>query len=184
MNIDKTKFIKNYDIDDDNFIDYLNKTYTLKKIINLGNFNAISKEKLLNLYNIYVYYKSLGHTTTTILEETKPNIKNLFFFNGYANFKYSLTPNSGINIIPNVSNVCISDSICTLILNFTNKNLLNNNLLLFSMIPAPKSEFQDIVNTTNGVISLKVNDDGISLVSGDLPANTTVKGVITYPMKI
>ena len=184
MDIDKSKFIKNYNIDDNGFIDYLNKTYTLKKIINLGNFNAIPREKLLHLYNIYVYYKSLGHTTLTILEETKPNIKNLFFFNGYANFMYTVIPNSGVSIITNVSKICVSDSICTLILNFTNKNLLNNNLLLFSMIPAPKTEFQDIVNTTNGIISLKVNNDGISLVSGDLPANTTVKGVITYSMKI
>ena len=72
--INKTKFIQTYGIDDDNFLTYLNKFATLKKIVGMGRLDVISKEKINHLYNRFIYYNSLGHNLETIIEETTSDI--------------------------------------------------------------------------------------------------------------
>ena len=84
--INKTKFVQTYGIDDDNFITYLNKFSTLKKMVALERLDVIPKENINHLYNRFIYYNSLGHTLNTIIEETTPDIRRLFFQNGDGYF--------------------------------------------------------------------------------------------------
>ena len=134
MVVDKTKFIKTYGINDDNFISYLNKFGTLKKIVNMCRLDVISKEKLNHLYNRYIYYNSLGHNLDTIVEETTPIIRNLFYYNGNGHFEYKLPGDDETVIDANSSYVTISGRVCQVKLAFRNKKELKGSVLLFSLI--------------------------------------------------
>ena len=179
IDIDKTKLIQTYGIDDDNFIAYLNKFKTLKKIINLGITNAIPVEKLRKLYNIFVYYFSLGHDLNTIAEETIPKIRELFFFNGNGYLTYNLT--GGDNITGGYSRVSITGRICQVRIGFTTSKQINAGDLIYENAPAPIFEFRDTVSTNlSGNKVLKINETGIFLNEGTIPANNAVYGETTF----
>ena len=185
MVIDKDKFIQVYGIDDDNFITYLNKFGTLKKIVNMDRLDVISKEKLNHLYNRFIYFNSLGHNLDTIVEETTPIIRNLFYFNGNGHFEYKLPDNNGITLgNTNDCFVTISGRVCQVKLAFRNKKELIKNDLLFSLIPAPVSRFRAKFYTINGDISLIIDDDGINYDSStNLPIDTFISDTFTYIFK-
>ena len=184
MDIDKDKLIQTYGINDDKFIEYLNKFATLKKIVNMCRLDVISKEKLNNLYNRYIYYNSLGHNLNTIVEETMPNIRNLFFFDGNGYFQYELPFIKTTGISGNYSSVAISDRVCQLKIAFDNKTELPSGTLLYELLPAPFIPFRiSVYCDTLPNPTLIVSDDGITVGYDDIPPNSKVSGEITYIIK-
>lgn len=71
--ISKTNFKKAYDIDDNNFINFLDdRNYaTFKSLCRYCDKNIISKKDMETVYNRYIYYKSIGLDDKTINEELK-----------------------------------------------------------------------------------------------------------------
>ena len=71
--ISKTNFKKAYDIDDNNFINFLDdRNYaTFKSLCRYCDTNIISKKDMETVYNRYIYYKSIGLDDKTINEELK-----------------------------------------------------------------------------------------------------------------
>ena len=184
MDIDKDKFIQTYGIDDDNFITYLNKFATLKKIVNMSRLDVISKEKLSQLYNRFIYYNSLGHNLGTIVEETMPIIRNLFFFDGNGYFHYDLPFIETSGIYSNYSSVAISDRVCQLKIAFSTKTEIPSGTLLYDLLPAPFISFRiSIYCDTSPNTTLVVSDEGITVGYVDIPANSEVSGEITYIIK-
>lgn len=182
-NINKTKFIKNYGIDDDNFLAYLNKFDTFKKIVDIGLLDVISKENINHLYNRFIYYNSLGHDLVTIVEETIPDIKNLFFFNGNGYAEYSLPANTS-KISSSFSRVTISDRICHVKLQFTIKQTLNKHDIIFALTPAPSIDFGFKLFNNDGVNGeLKITDDGVKVNSETFPNSGEFVGTVTYIIK-
>lgn len=184
-NINKTNFIKTYGIDDDNFLAYLNKFGTLKKIVDMGRLEVISKEKLKHLYNRFIYYNSLGHTLDTIVEETTTDIRSLFFFNGDGYFEYILPPTNPSYLDEVLASVSVFGRICQVKLQFKTKIELDLNNIIFDLIPAPYSSFRDILfSPTNNTIPIYVTDEGIVLYrTTKIPANTFITGSFTYIIK-
>ena len=181
--INKTSFINTYGIDDDNFLVYLNKFGTLKKIVDMGRLDVISKEKLNHLYNRFIYYNSLGHTLDTIVNETTSDIRSLFFFNGNGYFMYILPPTNSISIKDNSSVVAISGRTCQVKLVFVANTEIKKDTLIFNLTPAPFYAFRADITTNTNNVEFTVNDDGIVLNNGSIPANTKVSGSITYIIK-
>lgn len=183
--IDKTKFIKTYGIDDDNFITYLNKFATLKKMIGMERLDVIPKESVRHLYNRFIYYNSLGHNLDTIVDETTSDIKTLFFFNEHGYFEYKLPPANPSELDEVMATVSISGRICQVRLQFKTKKELDLNNVIFDLIPAPYSSFRAILfSPSSGVVSIYVNDEGIVLYSTTkIPANTFITGSFTYIIK-
>ena len=182
-NIDKTKFIQTYGIDDDNFLTYLNKFPTFKKIVGMGRLDIISKEKLRHLYNRFIYYNSLGHNLNTIVEETTPKIRELFFFNGDGYFEYNLPVSDTTKMSNNYSKVTISGRICQAKIQFKAVDTIPIDTLLFSLLPAPFSSFNTVITYRNNDTALYVCDDGIKLVNNSIQANIDVRDTITYIIK-
>ena len=181
MDIDKDKFIQVYGIDDDNFITYLNKFGTLKKIVNMDRLDVISKEKLNHLYNRYIYFNSLGHNLDTIVEETTPIIRNLFYFNGNGHFEYILPDDDGTLCSMNKSFVTISGRVCQVKINLSTKKELKNGDYLFSLIPAPVSEFRLNIPRNAGNLSFMIDDNGIEYDTKDnLQPPAYISASITY----
>ena len=180
--IDKTKFIQTYGIDDDNFLIYLNKFKTLKKIVGMERLDVIPKESVRHLYNRFIYYNSLGHNLDTIVEETTSDIRTLFFFNEHGYFEYSLPVSNTTSITDSYSKVTISGRICQIKIHFKTTNTIPKNTLIFELIPAPFSVFNTSINYSNTNVSIYIDDNGLSVTS-DIPANTTVGGIITYIIK-
>ena len=184
MDIDKDKFIQVYGIDDDNFITYLNKFGTLKKIVNMDRLDVISKEKLNHLYNRFIYFNSLGHNLDTIVEETTPIIRHLFYFNGNGHFEYKLPGNDETLVDANSSYVTISGRVCQVKLAFRNKKELKGSVLLFSLIPAPVSVFREYIPRSDGNISLIIDDDGLKYDTTNItPINSHISTSFTYIFK-
>ena len=181
--INKDKFIKTYGIDDNNFIAYLNKFATLKKMIALERLDVIPKDKLTHLYNTFIYYNSLGHNLNTIVEETTPKIRELFFFNGDGYFEYNLPLYDTTKMSNNYSKVTISGRICQVKIQFKAVDTIAIDTLLFSLLPAPFSPFNTVITYRNNNTALYVCDDGIKLVNNSIPANTDVRDTITYIIK-
>ena len=182
-NIDKTKFIKTYGIDDDNFLTYLNKFKTLKKIVDMERLDIIPKENIRHLYNTFIYYNSLGHNLNTIVDETTPKVRELFFFNGDGYFEYNLPVSDTTKMSNNYSKVTISGRICQVKIQFKTTDTIPIDSLLFSLLPAPFSSFNTTISYRNNDITLYVCDDGIKLVNNSIPANTDVRDTITYIIK-
>ena len=182
VNIDKDKFIQTYGIDDDNFIAYLNKFGTLKKIVNMDRLDVISKEKLNHLYNRFIYFNSLGHNLDTIVEETTPIIRNLFYYNGNGHFEYKLPHNKILISDDNDSFVSISGRVCQVKLAFSTKKEIKNNDILFSLIPAPVSIFRvNLINIRNENYTFIIDSDGLKYSSDvNLPINTPISNTFTY----
>ena len=181
-NIDKTKFIQTYGIDDDNFLAYLNKFATLKKIVSMERLDVIPKDKLTHLYNIFIYYNSLGHNLNTIVEETTPKVRELFFFNGDGYFEYNLPVANTTNITDVYSRVTISGRTCQIKIYFKTTNTIPKGTYIFELIPAPFSSFNTNINYSNTNVSSYIDDNGLTITS-DIPTNTTVAGIITYIIK-
>ena len=184
-NINKTKFIQTYGIDDDNFLAYLNKFKTLKKIVDMGDLNVIPVDKLKHLYNTFIYYNSLGHDLDTIVDETTPKVRELFFFNGDGYFEYKLPPTNPSDLDGVLTNVSISGRVCQVKLQFTTKRELDLNDIIFDLIPAPFSSFREVLFSPSiGEVSIHVTDDGIVLYTGNkIPTNTFITGSFTYIIK-
>ena len=181
VDIDKDKLIQVYGIDDDNFISYLNKFGTLKKIVNMCRLDVIPKEKLYHLYNRFIYFNSLGHNLDTIVEETTPIIRNLFYYNGNGHFEYLLPDNDELMMPNHECMVSISGRVCQVKLAFKNKKVIKENDLLFSLIPAPISRFRVKIFTKSGNITLIIDDNGINYASEtDLPIDTFISDTFTY----
>ena len=180
--IDKTKFIKTYGIDDDNFLTYLNKFATLKKIVGMGRLDIIPKEKLRHLYNKFIYYNSLGHNLDTIVDETTSDIRTLFFFNGDGYFEYNLPVSNTTSVTDTYSRVTITGRTCQIKIHFKTTNTIPKNTLIFELIPAPFSAFNSSIIYINTNISFYIDNNGLSITS-DIPINTTVGGTITYIIK-
>ena len=185
IDIDKNKLIKTYGIDDDNFISYLNKFKTLKKIINLGITTAIPVEKLRELYNIFVYYFSLGHDLNTIVNETIANVRSLFFFNGDGYFEYSLPVTDGIEVSKNACAVAIDGRTCHVKIGLVTSKEIPQGTLIFKLAPAPYSECRSgVIWTSNSNdITLIADDNGIRLGNGNIAVNCTISGTFTYVIK-
>ena len=182
-NINKDKFIQTYGINDDKFIEYLNKFGTLKKIVNMDRLDVVSKEKLNHLYNRFIYYNSLGHNLDTIVEETTPIIRNLFYFNGNGYFEYKLPDNNITLSNTNNSYITISGRVCQVKLAFCNNKELKAGDIIFNLIPAPVSEFRINVNETKSKnsISFIIDNDGIKYGSDvNLPINSAISDTFTY----
>ena len=180
--IDKNKFIHDYGIDDNHFIFYLNKFATLKKIISMERLDIIPKESVRQLYNRFIYYKSLGHDLDTIVEETTTDIRTLFFFNEHGYFEYNLPISNTTNVTDVYSKVTISGRICQVKIHFKTTNTIPKNTRIFVLIPAPFSVFNSSISYSNNNISLYIDDNGLSVTS-DIPTNTTVGGVVIYIIK-
>ena len=181
-NIDKDKFIQVYGIDDDNFITYLNKFGTLKKIVNMDRLDVISKEKLNHLYNRYIYYNSLGHNLDTIVEETTPIIRNLFYYGGNGHFEYKLPDNNDI-VVSDENNcfVTISGRVCQVKISFKNKKELKPGYILFTLIPAPVSKFRVNICRGTDTVSIIIDDNGINYANTtNLPINSHITDTFTY----
>ena len=179
-NIDKDKLNQTYGINDDKFIEYLNKFNTLKKIVNIGDATVVPKEKIMNVYNRFIYYNSLGHNLDTIVDETIPIIKKLFFDNesGYYNYKLPAIDTSLINTEDKCL-VFISNRICMLRLIFSTKVEIPANTLLFKLAPSPVSNICETVITNNGDVKFLIDYDGIVTTNKILP-NTVVNTSVTY----
>ena len=182
--INKTKFIKTYGIDDDNFLAYLNKFPTLKKMVALERLDVIPKDSIRDLYNRFIYYNSLGHTLNTIVEETTPDIRSLFFQNGNGYFEYKLSSADTTKINSAFARVGISNRICEIKIQFGTLKELNENDLLFDLVPAPfiDSTFNIFSKTGNNAV-LKIDNDGIKVANGKLPSSNEFIGTFTYIIK-
>ena len=181
--INKTKFIQTYGIDDDNFLTYLNKFATLKKIVGMGRLDIMPKEKIRHLYNRFIYYNSLGHNLNTIVEETTSDIRRLFFFNGDGYFDYILPCYDTTNMKDNFSRVSVCGRICQVKIQFKTVNEIPANTLLFELTPAPIYNFNTVGNYKNVFIPLYIYEDGIKLSHNSIPANTDIRDTITYVIR-
>lgn len=181
-NIDKTKFIQTYGIDDDNFLTYLNKFGTLKKIVAMGRLDVIPKEKLNHLYNKFIYYNSLGHNLDTIVNETTTDIRTLFFFNSDGYFEYNLPVANTTNVTDVHSRVTISGRTCQIKIYFKTTNTIPKGTHIFELIPAPFSSFNTNIDYLNTSVSTYIDDNGLTITS-DIQTNTTIAGTITYIIK-
>ena len=183
MNIDKDKLIQVYGVKDDNFKNYLNKLATQKKIVNMDRLDVISKEKLNHLYNRFIYFNSLGHNLDTIVEETTPIIRNLFYFNGNGHFEYTLPDDKSV-CGENSSFVSISGRVCQVKISITTKKELKPDDLLFSLIPAPVSKFRVNISRSVDNISLIIDDNGINYANTtNLPIGRFISDTFTYIFK-
>ncbi len=184
VDIDKTKFIKTYGIDDDNFLVYLNKFGTLKKIVDMGDLNVIPVDKLKHLYNTFIYYNSLGHNLNTIIEETTPKVRELFLFNGHGYFEYKLPVYDTTKASSNFSRVGISDRICEVKILFATLKELNKDDLIFNLVPAPFIDSGFNLFSKTGTNSLfKIDNDGIKVASNTIPVGNEFVGTFTYIIK-
>ena len=186
VNIDKDKFIQTYGIDDDNFINYLNKFATFKKIIGMYRLDVVSKEKLNHLYNRFIYYNSLGHNFDTIVEETMPIIRHLFFFDGNGYFEYRLPDNDITLSDTNNTFVTMSGRVCQVRLAFCNNKELKKGDIIFNLIPAPVVGFRTSANEikTTDNIPFIIDDDGIKYDGNvNLPINSAISDTFTYVIK-
>ena len=182
--INKTSIINIYGIDDDNFIAYLNKFKTLKKIVNMGDLNVIPVDKLKHLYNTFIYYNSLGHNLDTIVDETTPKVRELFLFNGHGYFEYKLPISDTTKASSSFSRVGISDRICQIKIQFGTLKQLNENDLIFDLIPAPYVDSRFNIYSKDGFnAQLKIDNDGIKVATATLPASKEFVGTITYIIK-
>ena len=180
--IDKTKFIQTYGIDDNNFMAYLNKFATLKKMIIMERFDIIPKESVIHLYNTFIYYNSLGHNLDTIVDETMPKVRELFFFNEHGYFEYNLPVANTTNVTNVNSRVAISGRNCQIKIYFKTTNTIPRGTIIFELLPAPFSNFNTNINYSNTNISVYISDNGLTVTS-DIPTNTTVSCSITYIIK-
>ena len=181
-NIDKTKLIQTYGIDDDNFIAYLNKLNTLKKMIIMERLDIVPKESVKHLYNTFIYYKSLGHNLDTIVDETMPKVRELFFFNEHGYFEYNLPVANTTDVTKVDSRVAISGRNCQIKIYFKTTNTISRGTYIFESIPAPFSNFHTNINCSNTNIPVYISDNGLTFTS-DIPTNTTVAFTISYIIK-
>ena len=183
--IDKTKFIQTYGIDDDNFITYLNKFKTLKKIIGMERLDVIPKESVRHLYNRFIYYNSLGHNLNTIVDETTSDIRSLFFFNEHGYFEYDLPAYDTANMSNNYSKVVISGRVCQIKIVFKAIKEINSDDIIFDLVPAPFIDQRFVLwnRKTKTSLSLIIDDDGIKLNEDTIPVDTPIAGTITYIIK-
>ena len=179
MDVNKDKLIQVYGIDDDNFVEYLKKFNTLTKIINIGIIEYVPKEKLREVYNSFIYYKSIGHDLDTIVNDTLPKIKQLFFSNETGNYGYRLQPFDENKIIKNYSVSTVSNRICQLRIRFRTNEEIPKDTLLFELAPAPYNSFWSKINTSNGDIVFSVALEGI-YTKNVIPINTDVDDTIVY----
>ena len=181
MEIDKNILINVYGIDDNNFVDYLNKFGTLKKVINLASVEHLPVKKVRELYNTYLYHFSLGHNIDTIIDETTPVIKRLFFFNGEGYLKYKLPDDKRIR--SNYSYVEICGRICLLRLRFVTSQEITENDILFETLPSPTMVLRTIIPTDAGSKNVIVSDDGLNIYNDTIPSDIIVSGTIVYPVR-
>lgn len=71
--LDKTNFKKAYDINDVNFLNFIDdkNCATFKSLSKYCDTNIISKKDMETVYNRYIYYKSIGLDDKTINKELK-----------------------------------------------------------------------------------------------------------------
>ena len=184
--IDKTSFVNTFGIDDDEFISYLNITTTFKNLIKLNNTNIIPINKLKELYNTFIYYKSIGYDLSTINSNINNKIRKLFFDKEIICGKLSQATNK---ITTNNSKIIINGRVCQILLNFTNTLQINENEVLFENIPSPygvdDDYFIDVFYDTNiSARKLKIGSDNIKCLGSVIPANNTIKASVTYIISI
>ena len=171
-----------YGIDDINFVAFLQSFDTFSKIISMYNETVIPKNKMIHLYNRYIYYNSLGHDNKTITEEMMPYIRSEFFFDGNATFEYKLSTKFN-SISVNNSFVSISGKVCQIKFNFMVGQVINANARLFDLSPAPFSAFEfylpTVLGGTKNSLHITINSNGITSMDKIEP-NTIVSGSITY----
>ena len=181
-NIVRQEFVNFYGIDDINFVAFLQFFDTFSKIVSMYNETVIPKNKMMHLYNRYIYYKSLGHDNKTITEEMLPYIRSEFFFDGNGTFEYKL-PTKLNSISVNNSFVSISGKVCQIKFNFMVGQDINANSRLFDLSPAPFSPFEFYLPTVLGdaknSLHITINSDGI-ITMDKILTNTIVSGSITY----
>ena len=174
-----------YGIDDINFVAFLQSFDTFSKIISMYNETVIPKNKMIHLYNRYIYYNSLGHDNKTITEEMMPYIRSEFFFDGNATFEYKLSTKFN-SISVNNSFVSISGKVCQIKFNFMVGKDINANSRLFDLSPAPFSPFEFylpiVLGDAKNSLHITINSDGITTMDKIL-TNTIVSGSITYIFK-
>lgn len=180
MEVDKNVLTNVYGIDDDNFVDYLNKFSTLKKVINLATVEHLPVEKIRHLYNSFLYYFSLGHNLDTIVDETTPVIKRLFFFNGEGYLRYKLPDDKRIR--SNYSFVDICGRISLIRLRFVTSQEITENDCLFETLPSPTMVLRTIIPTDVGSKNVVVSEDGLNIYNDTIPSDTVVSGTIVYPV--
>ena len=178
MDVDKNILINVYGIDDNNFVTYLNKFNTLKKVFNLGAVKFLPAEKVRELYNSFIYYFSLGHNMDTIVNDTLPIVKKLFFLNGEGNLKYKLPDDERFE--QNSSYVHIVGRVCHIKLNFITTQEIKNNTVFFNFIPSPTLVHDSIISTSKGYVLLSIRNEGLLMIEDTLPVNTAVRGNLTY----
>lgn len=177
--IDKDTLIKYYGIDDDNFVAYLNEFKTFKKIIKLGLTRTVPVNKLRELYNKFVYYFSIGHDIKTVVNETIPIIKNLFFYNGNEFLTFTLS-NTDI-LTSNYTSVGVVGRICQIRFGFTAGKQINAGDMIFNYNPAPIFEYRDTIYCNKGnVVVIRINETGIFLNEGTITAGTQVYGETSF----
>lgn len=141
--------------------------------------DVISKEKLNHLYNKFVYYNSLGHNLDTIVGETTPDIRTLFFFNGDGYFEYILPVSNTTNVSDEHSRVTISGRTCQIKVYFKTTNTIPRGTTIFELIPAPFSNFNTNINYLTINVPSYIDEKGLSITS-DIQTNVIVAGTITY----
>ena len=165
-NIDKDKFIQTYGIDDEGYLDFLNSYNSFRNLNSICDKELIYPENIKHLYNLYVYYKSIGMNYDAIKSQVNNKIYNIAHT---VYFKYlPANKNSSISDLDKNLLITLYNKMCYLRCSFYSDNGLKYPEILFDNIPTPKNNTPFYVNSrvdnTFGNYSFDIFEDGIQYI--------------------
>ena len=165
-NIDKDKFIQTYGIDDDGYLDFLNSYKSFRNLISVCDKDLIHPKNIKHLYNLYVYYNSIGMNYDAIKSQVNNKIYDLthtIYFKLLPAKKDSSISGQDGNLL-----ITLYNKMCYLRCSFYSDNGLQYRELIYDNIPTPKNNTNYYCNTRIDKIfgnsSFDISENGIRYV--------------------
>ena len=137
-NIDKDKFIETFGIDDDGYLDFLNSYKSFRNLISTCDKKLIYPENIKHLYNLYVYYKSIGMDYDAIKSQVNNKIYDLTHT---VYFKYlPANKNSSISGLDGNLLITLYNKMCYVRCSVYANNGLKKGEILFDNLPIPNGK--------------------------------------------
>ena len=182
----KNKLIQTYGINDDEFFKYIDAHKAFRNLVTMCNTNITPVDKVKELYDRFIYYKSIGIDYTNevnIKEIASRKFRDLFLDTGDNSIVYKIPFYDKIDDSQNFSAVAISHSYCQIRLRIvkTTKELLVGDVIT-NNIPIPLTEFYESIYINNNLEKrlIKLTPEGLTIADKNIPVGSSIYGCFNY----